>query len=104
MKFISIATASFIAVGSLITATPAEAFNGRNAAVAECNDRVRRGFVANNQAAFNHCVEQQEAFLAPVTNSPGARGYCDGVKEGIIEGGDSLDSAFGRFALQMSGC
>ena len=68
-----------------ITAAQSDAFNARAYAEQECNARIRRGFTANNQGAFNACVRQQTQLIAPVANSPGARGFCAGVEESIQE-------------------
>ena len=105
----SIAAASIALVGGatvLIATVPsAEAFNVRGAAVNECNNRVRNGVVANNQAAFNYCVQQQEGFMSAITDTPGVRGFCAGVREGIANDPDyQANPAMAAFALQMSGC
>ena len=72
---------SVAAVG--ITAAQSDAFSARAYAEQECNARIQRGFTANNQAAFNACVRQQTQLIAPLANSPGARGFCAGVEETI---------------------
>ena len=94
---------SVAAVG--ITATQSDAFNARAYAEQECNARIQRGFTANNQGAFNACVRQQTQLIAPVANSPGARGFCAGVEEGIQEDPEVRNNpAMAAFVRQSLGC
>jgi len=84
---------------------PANAFNGRALAEQECNSRIRQGFIPALQSAFDSCVRQQEAFLAPLTNSPGARGFCAGVEEAIQEDPEIRSTpGMAAFIRQQSGC
>jgi hypothetical protein len=87
------------------TSLPANAFNGRALAEQECNSRIRRGFIPALQSAFDSCVRQQEAVLAPVTNSPGARGFCAGVEESIQGDPEVLNTpGMAAFVRQQLGC
>ena len=88
-----------------ITAAQADAFSARAYAEQECNARIQRGFTANNQGAFNACVRQQTQLIAPLANSPGARGFCAGVEETIQEDPEIRNNpALANMVRQQTGC
>ena len=89
--------------------TVGQAYAGDNAtrryAEQECNSRIQRGFVANNQGAFNACVRQQAAFISPIINTPGYQGFCAGVEEAIQEDAEVRNNpAMAAQVRLMSGC
>ena len=92
-------------VFTLSSALPANAFSARRLAVQECNNRIRQGLVAPVQSAFNACVDEQETFLAPVVQTPGARGFCAGVEQSIQEDAEVRNNpAMAAMVRQSLGC
>jgi|GEM_PF-5389044 len=48
----------------------------------ECNERVRRGLVANNSAAWNSCVKSNTSLNSALFNYGGA---CEGLNQEFAE-------------------
>ena len=92
---------SVAAVG--LTAAQSDAVNASAYAEQECNARIQRGSIANNQAAFNACVRQQSQFFAPIAEQ--MTPYCLGVEEAIQE--DPVvrnNAAMAAYVRTASGC
>ena len=85
------------------TASTVGAPIARGYAESECNERVSRGFVANNQAAWNACVSQQGGLMGAMMQHPsvqsGLQAECAQARREAADMG-----AIGESFLASFGC